>query len=120
LGIEMSFLKEGSAVDPTTRAVVDEIEKRLGVVEARLTGLVDVCGPLGSSQASSTGNRAGRKNETAEIAAYAHQLRLEKKSWKKVWRLCQKRWPGSKHLKNKEQVRGIWRRHYGKKQKRID
>jgi hypothetical protein len=116
----MSSLKEGSAVDPTTRAVVDEIEKRLNVVEARLTGLVNVPGRLGSSHESSAGNRAGRKNETAEIAAYSHQLRLEKKSWKEVWRFCKKRWPGSKHVQNKEQVRAIWRRHYGKGQKRID
>jgi hypothetical protein len=115
----MSSLKEGSAVDPTTRAVVDEIEKRLGVVEARLTGLVDVPGRLGSSQRSSAGHRAGRKNETAEIAAYAHQLRLEKNSWKEVFALCKQRWPESKHVQNREQVRRTWRRHYREK-KRTD
>ena len=116
----MSSLKEGSALDPTTSAVLDEIVKRLGVVEARLTGLVDVRGPLGSSERPSTGGKAGRKNETAEIAEYAHQLRLEKQTWKEVWWLCKKRWPGNRHVQNKEQVRAIWRRHYEKTQKRID
>src|SRR5579885_808148 len=29
-----------------------------------------------------SGMKPGRKDETAEIAAYAHQLRLEEQSWK--------------------------------------
>lgn len=116
----MSSLKEGAAVDPTTRDVVDEIVKRLGVVEARLTGIVDVPGQVGSSHISSAAGRAGRKNETAEIAAYANQLRMVEKTWKEVWLLCKNRWPGNKHVKNKEQVRAIWRRHYGHNKKRID
>ncbi len=60
------------------------------------------------------GKKPGRKDETAEIAAYANQF-VHKKSWLDVWRLCQKRWPGNPHVKTKERVRGIWRRHYEKK-----
>ena len=107
-------------MDQTTSTVLDEIVKRLGVVEAQLARVVNVPGEVGSSQQSSAGNGAGRKNETAEIAAYANQLRLEMKTWKEVLRFCKECWPGNKHVKNKEQVRAIWRRHYGQNRKRIN
>jgi hypothetical protein len=60
--------------------------------------------------------RPGRKDETTEIAEYVETLAAEK-SWKEVFALCRKRWPGSKHVKNPEQVRAIWRRHYRKKKR---
>lgn len=63
--------------------------------------------------------KPGRKDETAVIAAYVNQL-LPGKSWREIWRLCQKKWPGNEHVENAERVRGIWRRHYEKNTGLID
>jgi len=99
-------------MERTTRAMFDEIVKRIGIIESRLPGYWNPAEHVGTFQEGSRGNKAGRKNETAEIAVYANQLRLEKNTWKQVWIACKRKWHGSKHVKNAEQVRAIWRRHY--------
>jgi hypothetical protein len=63
-----------------------------------------------------SGKRPGRKPETTEIADYIDTL-VPEKSWKEVFALCKKRWPESKHVQNREQVRRTWGRHYRKKKR---
>lgn len=60
--------------------------------------------------------RPGRPRETTEIAEFIDRL-VPEKSWKEVFALCKKRWPGSKHVSSREQVRAIWRRHCRKKKR---
>lgn len=64
------------------------------------------------------GKRPGRPKETNEIAEFIDRL-MPETSWKQVFALCKKQWPGSKHVRTPEQVRAIWRRHNQKK-KRTD
>lgn len=62
------------------------------------------------------GKKPGRTPETTEIAEYIDTL-LPEKSWKEVFAYCKKRWPESKHVMSREQVRAIWRRHDRKKKR---
>lgn len=62
--------------------------------------------------------RPGRKVETLEIAIYAHELRGQGKTWKEVRQACRERWPDSEHLKNDDQLRATYRRHFSSKERR--
>ncbi len=57
--------------------------------------------------------KPGRKNSTNDIAQYANQLRLKKKTWKEVVAACKLQFP--ERATSIEQVRTIWRRHFGNK-----
>ena len=61
-----------------------------------------------------------RKAKTIEIALYTHELKSQDKTktWKEVLRACRERWPGSDHLKNVDQIRATYRRHFSSKGRR--
>lgn len=87
-------------------------------VDRFLTELVRVHRLAEAKANQPPGKKPGRKPETTEIAEYIDTL-VRENSWKEVFALCKKRWPESKHVMSREQVRAIWRRHYRKK-KRMD
>jgi hypothetical protein len=62
--------------------------------------------------------KPGRKVFTLEIALYAHELRSQGETWKDVLRDCRERWPNSEHLKNPDQLRATYRRHFSSKERR--
>lgn len=64
--------------------------------------------------------RPGRKIKTWDIAAYANELRKEGKTWKEVWSACKKRWPDDPRVRNQEQVRATWNRHFSLAQQMAD
>ena len=57
--------------------------------------------------------KPGRKNSTADIAVVANNLKEQGKTWKEILAACKRQFPG--RVKNVEQVRTIWRRHFGNK-----
>ncbi len=57
--------------------------------------------------------RPGRRNTTADIAVVANELKAQGKTWKEMLAACKSRFPG--RVTNAEQLRTIWRRHYGGK-----
>ena len=65
-------------------------------------------------------SKPGRKVETLEIAIYAHELRGQGKTWKEVRQACRERWPDSEHLKNHDQLRATYRRHFSSKERRAN
>ena len=60
--------------------------------------------------------KAGRSNETLEIALYADELRREGMNWKRIFKACRERWPNDDRVKNSEQIRATHRRHFKPKQ----
>lgn len=85
---------------------LDEFGRRLRLDEAR-------------SRPAAPGKK-GRKNDTAEIAIYANELRRQRKSWKEVFRACRERWPNDDRVDNQEQIRKTWDRHFGPKHRMSD
>lgn len=57
--------------------------------------------------------KPGRRNDTADIAHCANELKTQGMTWKEILGACKGQFPG--RVKNVEQVRTIWRRHYGGK-----
>lgn len=106
-----------TVANDNTKVVLDGIIQRLSAIEARVAALPPGRPTSSSHGTGDQGRKAGRRDETEEIAAYADQLRRRDKSWKEVFQHCKRRWPGNEHVQKVEQIRGIWRRHYrrGKK-----
>lgn len=57
--------------------------------------------------------KPGRRNMTADIAVVANDLKAQGKTWKEILAACKDRFPG--RVKTVEQLRTIWRRHFGGK-----
>jgi hypothetical protein len=57
--------------------------------------------------------KPGRRNTTADIALVANELKAQGKTWKEILAACKSRFPG--RVKSLEQLRTIWRRHFGGK-----
>lgn len=64
--------------------------------------------------------KPGRKDDTLEIASYAHELKRQEKTWKEILKACRERWPNDDRVKNKEQLRATWRRHFRPKCQETD
>lgn len=58
----------------------------------------------------------GRPDETADIAALANELK-DRLSWQQCFERSQIAF-GEERVGNVEQLRAIWRRHFGKKKKK--
>lgn len=93
-----------SILDPEEKAQLDRIE-------AILTRLFGEPADHGSP---------GRSVETLEIATFINQLRHQGLTWKEVLKACRERWPNDGHVRNAEQVRATFRRHFGTCRKRSD
>ena len=94
----------------------DALEARLGVMshDDRL-----VFGPaISPLHTAAVKGSPGRKAETLEIATYANDLRLQKKTWKKVLSACKKQWPDDRRVRNVRQIRATWHRHFASGQNR--
>lgn len=59
----------------------------------------------------------GRPDETADIAALANRLKSDGLSWQQCFERCLIAF-GEERVSTVEQVRAIWRRHFGKKRKK--
>jgi hypothetical protein len=57
--------------------------------------------------------KPGRRSTTADIALVANDLKAHGKTWKEILAACKGRFPG--RVKSLEQLRTIWRRHFGGK-----
>jgi hypothetical protein len=62
-------------------------------------------------------NGPGRPDETADIAALAKRLKKADLSWQQCFERCQIAF-GEERVRNMEQLRSIWRRHFGKKKEK--
>ncbi len=95
---------------------LDAIEARLGAMshDARLI-VSPAISPLPTAAAKGL---RGRKAETLEIATYANDLRLQKKTWKEVLAACKKQWPDDRRVRNVGQIRATWERHFASGQNR--
>lgn len=58
--------------------------------------------------------KPGRKSSTDDIALVVNELKGQGETWKEIVATCKSRFPG--RIKNLEQVRTIWRRHFGGKE----
>jgi hypothetical protein len=70
-------------------------------------------GRRGPACDSAPKGKPGRRNTTADIAVVANDLKTQGKTWKEILVACNSRFPG--RVKSVEQVRTIWRRHFGGK-----
>ncbi len=70
-------------------------------------------GRQGPTSAPAPKGKPGRKTSTADIAVVANSLKGQGKTWKEIVAACKRQFPG--RVKNVEQVRTIWRRHFGNK-----
>ena len=64
--------------------------------------------------------KQGRKNDTLEIAIYADELKRQKRIWKEILKACKERWPNDARVRNAEQIRKTWDRHFGPKHRGSD
>lgn len=99
---------EKGILDPDEKAQLNRIEELV----IRLVG--DPATP--TKNVAARKGSPGRKSETLEVAEYANELRLQKKTWKEIFSACKKRWPGDRRVRNERQVRATWDRHFGDKQ----
>lgn len=98
------------------KGILDPDEKaQLERIEAMLSRLFNDIPKARKRAAAATGS-PGRKTETQEIAVYANELRLQRKTWKEVFSACRKRWPNDRRVRNSRQIRATWDRHFGSDQ----
>jgi len=64
--------------------------------------------------------KQGRKNDTLEIAIYADELKRQNRTWKEIFKACKKRWPNDARVRNAEQIRKTWDRHFGPRTRQSD
>ena len=57
--------------------------------------------------------KPGRRKTTDDIAVVVKDLKAQGKTWKEICAVCKSRFPG--RITSLEQVRTIWRRHFGNK-----
>lgn len=79
----------------------------------RIEGKVDQLLNTSARPAAQRG-KGGRRAETKKIADYVNELRIESVTWKGVLSACKKKWPNDQRVRNADQLRKTWWRHYGR------
>ena len=97
---------------PQIRQRLEAIEVQNDAMLKRLVG--DPATP--TKHVAAAKRSPGRGTETLEIAVFANELRLQRKTWKEVFSACKKKWPDDRRVRNSRQIRATWDRHFGSEQ----
>ena len=89
-----------AALDPDELALLRRIEDKLD----------QLLSPPARSAARR--GKGGRRADTREIADYVNELRGKDMTWKAILPACREKWPNDRRVRNADQLRKTWRRHY--------
>lgn len=89
-----------AALDPDELALLRRIEDKLD----------QLLNPPARSAAQR--GKGGRRADTREIADHVNELRSTDMTWKAILRACREKWPNDRRVRNVDQLRKTWGRHY--------